>query len=62
MMFHWGALVVTPGYTHDAVYAAGGNPYGTSVTAGHGVSDAVKAAIRHQTERLMDVTRRLTKG
>jgi len=59
MMFHWGALVVTPGYTHDVVYGAGGNPYGTSATAGHGVSDAVRAAVRHQTQRLMDVTRRL---
>lgn len=33
---HWGGLVVTPGYTDPSVFAAGGNPYGPSVTAGDG--------------------------
>jgi NAD(P)H dehydrogenase (quinone) len=31
-MYHWGALVVTPGYTDPVIFGAGGNPYGTSVT------------------------------
>lgn len=31
--YHWGGLIVTPGYTDGLVFAAGGNPYGPSVTA-----------------------------
>jgi NAD(P)H dehydrogenase (quinone) len=58
-MYHWGAIVVTPGYTDEKVYAAGGNPYGTSTTAGGAVSPEVLAAVRHQTARLVDITRRV---
>jgi NAD(P)H dehydrogenase (quinone) len=29
---HWGAILVTPGYTDQAVFEAGGNPYGASST------------------------------
>ena len=43
---NWGAILVPPGYTDDAVYAAGGNPYGTAVTAdGPTVSEEALAAI-----------------
>ena len=59
MMFHWGAIVVAPGYTSEKVYAAGGNPYGTTATAGDKVSPEVLAAVGHQAERLVNVTRRL---
>ena len=31
-MYHWGAIVVAPGYTDPVTYEAGGNPYGTSVS------------------------------
>jgi len=31
-MYHWGAVVVAPGYTDSLLYAAGGNPYGVSYT------------------------------
>ena len=31
VFYHWGALIVPPGFTDPAVYAAGGNPYGTSL-------------------------------
>jgi NAD(P)H dehydrogenase (quinone) len=59
---HWGCILVPPGYTGDEVTAAGGNPYGVSVTAtGDGrVGDADAAAIRHQARRLVEITRRLT--
>jgi len=30
VMYHWGAVVVAPGYTDPLLYAAGGNPYGVS--------------------------------
>lgn len=58
-MYHWGAIVVAPGYTDAAVYAAGGNPYGTSATAGETVSEEVLGSVRHQTQRLVEITRRL---
>ncbi len=32
-IYHFGGLIVTPGYTDPLVFAAGGNPYGASVTA-----------------------------
>jgi NAD(P)H dehydrogenase (quinone) len=34
VFYHWGCLIVPLGYTDDVVYAAGGNPYGTSWPAG----------------------------
>ena len=58
---HWGCILVPPGYTGDAVYAAGGNPYGVSVTAdGEGISDESAEAIRHQTRRLVRFTEKLS--
>ncbi|GGL73319.1 NAD(P)H dehydrogenase (quinone) [Deinococcus aerolatus] len=57
---HWGAILVPPGYTDPAVFASGGNPYGSSVTAtGEDLSDADRASIQHQTRRLVDITARL---
>ena len=60
-MYHWGAIVVAPGYTSDAIYAAGGNPYGASTTAGEKVPPEVLAAVRHQAKRLVEVTERLVR-
>jgi NAD(P)H dehydrogenase (quinone) len=58
---HWGAIIVTPGYTDQVVFAAGGNPYGVSVTAtGEPISDEARAAIRHQARRLVEIARRFT--
>lgn len=34
VFYHWGALIVPPGFTDQVVYAAGGNPYGTSYLSG----------------------------
>ena len=52
---HWGAIIVTPGYTDPAVFAAGGNPYGMSVTAsGDPLSEETKAGIRHPARRLVE--------
>lgn len=59
---HWGAIIVPPGYTDPVVFQAGGNPYGTTVTAtGSGLTEESKAAIRHQTRRLVEVTERLVR-
>src|SRR6516165_5296656 len=55
-MHHWGAIVVAPGYTDQSVYAAGGNPYGTSHAANEGLpNDAELAAARYQGRRLTRV-------
>lgn len=52
-MHHWGAIVVAPGYTHEAFSAAGGNPYGTSHPSAAGLpGDDVLDAARHQGRRL----------
>jgi NAD(P)H dehydrogenase (quinone) len=57
---HWGAILVPPGYTDPAVFGAGGNPYGTSVTAGgEGLGEESEAAIRHQARRLVEITGKL---
>jgi NAD(P)H dehydrogenase (quinone) len=56
---HWGSIIVTPGYTDPAVFAAGGNPYGMSVTAnGEPMSEEVKEGIRHQARRLVETAQR----
>lgn len=60
-MMHWGAIIVAPGYTDDAIYKAGGNPYGTSVTVdqeGKMVED-VEDAVRHQTRRTLEIARKV---
>ncbi|WP_341250129.1 NAD(P)H:quinone oxidoreductase [Euzebya pacifica] len=57
VFYHWGAVLVPPGYTDDSVAAAGGNPYGTTHVSGGGAADldAVLAAARHQGARLARV-------
>jgi NAD(P)H dehydrogenase (quinone) len=60
---HFGAILVPPGYTDPAVFAAGGNPYGTTVAAnGQPIPPEKEAAIRHQAVRLVTVARQLAAG
>lgn len=61
VFYHWGALIVPPGYTDPAVYAAGGNPYGTSTTGGTPDEAALEAA-RYQGRRLAGIAGRLLAG
>ncbi len=60
-MFHWGAIVVTPGYTDSSVALAGGNPYGTSVTIGQDgkMIEDVRPAVEHQVRRLLSVAEKI---
>lgn len=59
-MYHWGAIVVPPGYTDEAYYAAGGNPYGTAHPSGAGApGEAALTATRRQGARLAHVSRLL---
>ena len=64
VMYHWGAIVVPPGYTDPVLFGAGGNPYGTSVTVdqnGEMVED-VKDAVKHQVKRTIQVAGWVKKG
>jgi NAD(P)H dehydrogenase (quinone) len=61
VFYHWGALIIPPGFTDATVYAAGGNPYGTSST-GEGPDSAALEAARYQGQRLARITSRLLEG
>lgn len=55
-MFHWGAIVAAPGYTDEAIFNAGGNPYGVSVTAGKDKpGEKVQKAVAHQVKRTLEL-------
>jgi NAD(P)H dehydrogenase (quinone) len=56
-MYHWGAIIVPPGYTDRSLYAAGGNPYGVSFTASQDGNPPaeVLAAARYMGGRLARV-------
>jgi NAD(P)H dehydrogenase (quinone) len=54
-LYHWGMLILPLGYTVHEVFAAGGNPYGSSFVSDHSVTgpDASALAVaRYQGERL----------
>jgi NAD(P)H dehydrogenase (quinone) len=62
IFYHWGALIVPTGYVDPLLYAAGGNPYGTSFVsgmAGDRPDEAIVAAARFQGRRLTEVAARL---
>jgi NAD(P)H dehydrogenase (quinone) len=63
VFYHWGAILVPPGYTDPLLFAAGGNPYGTSLATGQdgvdGIPQEVRAAMRYQGKRLAEFTAKL---
>lgn len=62
-MYHWGAIVATPSYTDPSLFEVGGNPYGTSVSAGkENLTDKVKTAVTHQTNRTLKIARWVKAG
>lgn len=61
-MHHWGAIVAAPGYTDQAIFAGGGNPYGVSVTAGEELQDKTKNAVVHQVKRTLQIGSWVKKG
>ena len=56
---HWGAVIVTPGYTDASIFAAGGNPYGYSHTQEKEFGDEARNAIAHQSRRLVEMAGRI---
>lgn len=63
-MYHWGAIVVAPGYTDPVLYEAGGNPYGTSVSVNQDgeMIENVQGAVKHQTKRTLTVAQFVKDG
>jgi NAD(P)H dehydrogenase (quinone) len=59
VFYHWGAVIIPPGFTDATVYAAGGNPYGTAATGGEGADAAALDAARYQGRRLAQFALRL---
>ena len=60
--YHWGSIIVPPGYTSESVFAAGGNPYGTSYPSTNDVPELAEAALqaaRQQGARLTEFAQRL---
>lgn len=63
-MYHWGAIVVSPGYTDSSISKAGGNPYGTTVSVDDegNMKEDVHEAVVHQTKRVLQIAQWLKKG
>jgi NAD(P)H dehydrogenase (quinone) len=62
VFYHWGGIIVPPGYT-DPIQDKTGNPYGTSHVAGNGPPDDVALeAARHQARRAVDTAAALKAG
>ncbi|QFG23230.1 NAD(P)H:quinone oxidoreductase [Actinomadura sp. WMMB 499] len=60
--YHWGGVIVPPGYT-DPVQFTSGNPYGTSHVAGDGPpGDVSLEAARHQARRVAGTAAALKAG
>ncbi|GAB3128239.1 NAD(P)H:quinone oxidoreductase [Streptomyces calidiresistens] len=61
VFYHWGCVIVPPGYTDPLLFEAGGNPYGTGWPSGggEGPDEATLAAARYQGRHLADIAARL---
>jgi NAD(P)H dehydrogenase (quinone) len=62
VFYHWGGIIVPPGYT-DPIQFQSGNPYGASHVAGGGPPDDVaRQAAHYQARRAVDVAAALKAG
>lgn len=63
-MYHWGAIVVAPGYSDPSIFAAGGNPYGASVTVDQEgkMLENVEEAVKYQARRTVTVAKWIKEG
>ena len=62
VFYHWGTIIVPPGYTDPLLFEAGGNPYGTSYPSGGGdgtIPEPVLKAARYQGRRLAEYAAKL---
>lgn len=62
VFYHWGGIIVPPGYT-DPIQQRSGNPYGTSHRAADGPpTEVALEAARYQARRAVDITAALKAG
>jgi NAD(P)H dehydrogenase (quinone) len=65
VIYHWGGILVPPGYT-DMLKFVDGNPYGVSHVTGPNndapLTDAEEAALDHLATRIVTIAGRLTSG
>jgi NAD(P)H dehydrogenase (quinone) len=61
IFYHWGSVIVSPGYASEVVFGAGGNPYGTSWASNgtEGPDTATLEAAEFQGRRLAHIARLL---
>ena len=62
--YHWGAIIVPPGYA-DPIQFQAGNPYGTSHVSNNGANppgEVELAAIAFQTRRAVEIASALKRG
>lgn len=62
--YHWGMIIVSPGYV-DPIQFEAGNPYGASHVSGNGKippDETAKKAARFQAKRVVEITARLLGG
>jgi NAD(P)H dehydrogenase (quinone) len=60
--YHWGSIIVPPGYSDPIVFGAGGNPYGVSYASGGEVGEVpaeILDAARYQGRRLAEFAAKL---
>ena len=62
--YHWGCIIVPPGYTDEVLFASGGNPYGVSSNAvpGQQVPDTVLNSARYMARRVVQITQWILNG
>jgi NAD(P)H dehydrogenase (quinone) len=63
VLYHWGSIIVAPGYTSELVFGSGGNPYGTSWASGggSGPDESTLKTAEYQGRRLTQIARLLAK-
>ena len=62
-MYHWGAVIVPPGYTAQEFGGAGGNPYGVSHPSMGGLpQELALTAARTQAQRLVRIGTLVARG
>ena len=62
VFIHWGSIIVPNGYTDQSIFAAGGNPYGTSSTGtDEGPTEEELAVARYQGRRIAEKAAALVK-
>ena len=62
--YHWGCIIVPPGYTDEVIYESGGNPYGVSSNAASGttVPEEVLNSARYMSRRVLQVAQWILNG